>query len=52
MIFCLLALYVAKVQATMAQLNLNFTHVMLAHTCFTHVKVYNMECIFFLHTDL
>ena len=33
------------------QLNLNFIHVcgyMHARTCFTRVKVYNVECIFFV----
>ena len=35
---------------TMVQLNLNFTHVcgyMHARTCFTRVKIYNVECILF-----
>ena len=35
----------------MVQFNLNFTHAcgyMCARTCFTRVKVYNVECIFFV----
>ena len=36
---------------SMVQLNLNLTHVCgytCARTCFTPVKVYNVECIFFV----
>ena len=42
--------YVTLNYIATVQLNLNFTHVcgyMCAWTRFAHVKVYNVECIFF-----